>query len=191
MCDCSTYIFVGPSALWVRGLRRPDELSANPPPLSSHCCVSFPSDWCSVCGCPCVGVVMCFRLVFTVPAGFLRPGERQPGAQERPQGPVHQQCYVRLPFLPTIYCRLLRCSSLWFLVWTLGDDACCDFAARWMLPGAGRPLWSTSRTACARPSGRSTSGSSGSLRRNSAARWISRFVFLLLCLVYMLIVATA
>ena len=64
MCDSSTYIFAGPSALRVRGLRRPDELSANPPPLSSHCCVSFPSDWCSVCGCPCVGVVMCFWLVF-------------------------------------------------------------------------------------------------------------------------------
>ena len=63
------------------------------------------------------------------------------------------------PFLLTIYCHLLRCSSLWFFVWTLGDDACCDFAARWMLPGAGRLLWSMSRTACARPSGRSTSGS--------------------------------
>jgi len=70
------------------------------------------------------GLWCVFGWFFDVPAGFLRPGERQPGAQERPQGPVHQQCYVRLPFLPSIYCRLLRCSSLWFLVWTLGDDAC-------------------------------------------------------------------
>ena len=103
------------------------------------------------------GLWCVFGWFFAVPAGFLGPGERQPGAQERPQGHVHQQCYVRLPFLPTIYCRLLRRSSLWFLVWTLGDDACCDFAARWMLPGAGRLLWSMSRTACARPSGRSMS----------------------------------
>ena len=43
MCDSSIYIFAGPSALRVRGLRRPDELRANPPPslLPLLCFLSF------------------------------------------------------------------------------------------------------------------------------------------------------